>query len=88
MVLSRGALGLVPCPFEPLLPVPFQPGPLLLKVGGGFQYRVEFYYEATLIGGLDGLSLDPREILEARLFSVEDLPVGMAEVHRELATAR
>jgi 8-oxo-dGTP diphosphatase len=60
----------------------------LLKVRSGFQYRVEFYYEATLIGGMEGLSLDPREVLEARLFSVEDLPAGMAEIHREFATAR
>jgi ADP-ribose pyrophosphatase YjhB (NUDIX family) len=59
----------------------------LLKVRSGFRYRVEIYYEATLIGGLDGLSLDPKEILEARLFSLEDLPAGMPETHRELATA-
>jgi ADP-ribose pyrophosphatase YjhB (NUDIX family) len=57
----------------------------LLKARSGFKYRIELYYEATLVGGLDGLSLDPREILEARLFSVDDLPEGMAQVHRELA---
>jgi 8-oxo-dGTP pyrophosphatase MutT (NUDIX family) len=59
----------------------------LLRIRSGFQYRVEFYYEATLIGGLDGLSLDPREVLEARLFSPQDLPAEMAEIHREFATA-
>src|ERR1700761_9112715 len=57
----------------------------LLKVRSGFHYRIEVYYEATLVGGLDGLSLDPKEVLEARLFSPADLPDGMPEAHRELA---
>ena len=57
----------------------------LLKVRSGYRYRIEVYYEATLIGGLDGLTLDPREILEARLFSLADLPAAMPEPHRELA---
>jgi ADP-ribose pyrophosphatase YjhB (NUDIX family) len=60
----------------------------LLKVSSGFRYRIEVYYEAVLVGGLAGLELDPREILEARLFSVSDLPAGMPETHRELAVAR
>jgi hypothetical protein len=46
---------------------------------------IEIYYEANLIGGLDGLAIDPREVLEARLFSPGDLPAGMPEAHRELA---
>jgi len=41
----------------------------LLKVRSGFQYRIEVYYEAVLVGGLDGLTLDPKEVLEARLYS-------------------
>jgi 8-oxo-dGTP diphosphatase len=57
----------------------------LLKVRSGFRYRVEVYYEAVLIGGLDGLELDAKEVLEARLFSPGDLPAGMPEVHRDLA---
>ena len=57
----------------------------LLKVSSGFRYRVEFYYEAVLIGGLEGLDLDAREILDARLFSPDSLPAGMPETHRELA---
>ena len=57
----------------------------LLKVRSGYRYRIEVYYEATLIGGLDGITLDPREILEARLFSIADLPAAMPEPHRELA---
>ena len=57
----------------------------LLKIRSGFQCRIEVYYEATLIGGLDHLALDPREILEAKLFSPGDLPSGMPDAHRELA---
>jgi 8-oxo-dGTP diphosphatase len=57
----------------------------LLKVRSGFQYRIEIYYEATLIGGLDGLHLDPKEVLEAGLFSLDNLPPGMPDAHRELA---
>ena len=34
---------------------------------------------------MDGLALDPKEVLEARLFSPADLPDGMPEAHRELA---
>jgi 8-oxo-dGTP diphosphatase len=57
----------------------------LLKVRSGFRYRIEIYYEAVLVGGLDGLDLDAKEILEARLFSLSDLPTGMPQEHRELA---
>lgn len=58
----------------------------LVKARSGFRYRIELYYEATLVGGLDGLVLDGKEVLEARLFHVDELPEGLAEVHRELAT--
>ena len=57
----------------------------LLKVRSGFRYRIEVYYEAVLVGGLDGLTLDPKEVLEASLFSPADLPDGIPETHRELA---
>ncbi|MEO3857773.1 NUDIX domain-containing protein [Acrocarpospora sp. B8E8] len=56
----------------------------LLKVNSGFKLRIEVYYEATLIGGLDGLVLDEREVLEARLFELDELPAGMPDGHREL----
>jgi 8-oxo-dGTP diphosphatase len=59
----------------------------LLKVRSGYQYRIEVYYEAILTGSLDGLTLDPREVLEARLFSLTNLPAAMPEPHRELAQA-
>lgn len=59
----------------------------LLKARSGFKYRIELYYEATLVGGLDGLALDDMEVLEARLFHVSELPEGMTEVHREIVAA-
>jgi 8-oxo-dGTP diphosphatase len=57
----------------------------LADLRGGFRYRVEAYYEAVLTGGLDGLVLEAREILEARLFSLDALPARMPPLHRELA---
>jgi len=59
----------------------------LLKIRSGFRYRIEVYYHAHLIGGISGLSLNPTEILEARLFHLDDLPEGMPQAHRELAEA-
>jgi 8-oxo-dGTP diphosphatase len=57
----------------------------LVTIRSGYKYRIEVYYEATLTGDLTSLSLDPREILEARLFRPDDLPVAMPDLHRELA---
>jgi 8-oxo-dGTP diphosphatase len=57
----------------------------LLDVRSGDRYRVEVYYEATLAGDLDGLVLEDREILEARLFRLDDLPRAMPPLHKELA---
>jgi 8-oxo-dGTP diphosphatase len=57
----------------------------LLKVRSGYQYRIEVYYEAALVGGLDGLTLDGKEVLDARLFTADALPDGMPDAHRHLA---
>jgi 8-oxo-dGTP diphosphatase len=57
----------------------------LVELRSGFRYRAEAYYEAALVGGLDGLVLDDREILEARLFALDSLPRAMPPLHRELA---
>lgn len=57
----------------------------LLELRSGYRYRAEVYYEAALVGGVDGLVLDGREVLEARLFTVDALPAGMPRLHRELA---
>jgi 8-oxo-dGTP diphosphatase len=57
----------------------------LLDVRSGYRYRIEVYYEAALDGGLGGLALDEREILDAGLFYVGDLPPDMPPLHRRLA---
>ena len=57
----------------------------LLELRSGFRYRAEAYYEAALVGGVDGLVLERREILEARLFPLDALPTAMPPLHRELA---
>jgi ADP-ribose pyrophosphatase YjhB (NUDIX family) len=57
----------------------------LVELRSGFRYRVEAYYEAELVGGVDGLHLDHREVLEARLFPLDTLPAGMPPLHRQLA---
>jgi ADP-ribose pyrophosphatase YjhB (NUDIX family) len=60
----------------------------LLELRSAFRYRVEVYYEAALVGGVDGIVLDGREILEARLFPLDKLPAGMPPLHRQLAKQR
>jgi len=57
----------------------------LLELRSGDRYKAEAYFEATLAGGLDGLVLESREILEARLFRLNDLPRAMPPLHRDLA---
>lgn len=57
----------------------------LLELRNGSRYRVEAYYEAELVGDLDGLVLEKREILEARLFTLDALPAAMPPLHRDLA---
>jgi ADP-ribose pyrophosphatase YjhB (NUDIX family) len=60
----------------------------LLELRSGYRYRAEVYYEAALVGGVEGLVLDGREVLEAQLFTVDALPAGMPRLHRELARRR
>jgi len=60
----------------------------LVELRSGFRYRVEVYYEAELVGGMNGLVLDRREVLEARLFPLDALPAGMPPLHRKLAHRR
>ena len=59
-------------------------GPLL-EVRVGDRYRAEVYYEAVLVGGLDRLTLQQSEIIEARLFALDALPAAMPPLHREFA---
>ncbi|WP_433517233.1 NUDIX domain-containing protein [Nonomuraea sp. CA-143628] len=56
----------------------------LLQVNSGFKLRIEIFYEATLIGGLDDLAVDGREVIDARLFAADALPDGMSEAHKRL----
>jgi 8-oxo-dGTP diphosphatase len=57
----------------------------LLDVRVGDRYRAEVYYEAVLVGGIDRLALQEREILEAGLFTLDALPAAMPSLHREFA---
>jgi ADP-ribose pyrophosphatase YjhB (NUDIX family) len=57
----------------------------LVELRSGYRYKAEAYFEATLAGGLDGLVLDKQEILEARLFTLAELPAAMPPLHRKLA---
>lgn len=54
----------------------------LIKIKSGYRLRVEVYYLARLIGGK--LKLDPREVIEVKFFSINDLPDGILESHREV----
>jgi 8-oxo-dGTP diphosphatase len=60
----------------------------LAELSSGLRYRVEVYYEASLVGDIGGLVLEEREILEARLFTLDELPAAMPPLHRELAHRR
>jgi 8-oxo-dGTP diphosphatase len=57
----------------------------LVELRSGYRYKAEVYFEASLVGGLDGLVLDDREILDARLFTLDELPAAMPPLHRKLA---
>ena len=52
----------------------------LLRLVSGYKLRVEVSYVGTLIGG--GLCLDPKEVIEARFFAVDELPEGLLPSHR------
>lgn len=54
----------------------------LLHVKSGYKLRAEVAYEAEFAGGT--LTIDSREILEAKWFSPHDLPDRMQETHRLL----
>jgi 8-oxo-dGTP diphosphatase len=60
----------------------------LAELSSGLRYRVEVYYEASLVGDIGGLVLEEREILEAGLFTLDALPAAMPPLHRELAHRR
>jgi 8-oxo-dGTP diphosphatase len=53
-----------------------------LRLVSGYKLRLEVNYVGRLLGG--GLQLDAREVIEARFFGVDDLPVGLLSSHREV----
>jgi len=54
----------------------------LAHVTSGYKLRAEVAYEAHFVDGT--LTIDSREILEAKWFSPNDLPEGLQESHRLL----
>jgi len=54
----------------------------LLQVVSGYRLRLEVVFTARLAGG--SFALDEREVLEARFFDPELLPVGLLAGHSEL----
>ncbi|MFD5468919.1 NUDIX domain-containing protein [Streptomyces sp. NPDC127105] len=57
----------------------------LVHLRSGYQLRVEVAYEARLVGDATP-RIDSFEILEAKWFSVDSLPEGLQESHRQLIT--
>jgi ADP-ribose pyrophosphatase YjhB (NUDIX family) len=54
----------------------------LLRVVSGYKLRLEVSFVGRWVGG--ELQLDPKEVLEARFFSVDALPDGLLPSHREI----
>lgn len=54
----------------------------LLRLVSGYKLRVEASYIGTLIGG--NVHLDPKEVIEARFFAVNELPEGLLSSHRDI----
>jgi len=55
--------------------------PGLVRVVSGFRLRLEVHFAAPVMGG--EMTLDRREILEARFFAPDALPDGLLAAHRE-----
>ena len=53
-----------------------------LRLVSGYRLRLEVSYLGHLVGG--NFRLDPREVLEARFFSRDELPAGLLSSHREI----
>ncbi len=54
----------------------------LIRVVSGYRLRVEASYRGKFVGGVE--RLDGREVLEARFFKRDELPVKILPSHREL----
>jgi ADP-ribose pyrophosphatase YjhB (NUDIX family) len=55
--------------------------PRLVRVVSGFRLRLEVHFAAAIAGG--EMTLDRREILEARFFAPDALPDRLLAAHRE-----
>ncbi|MDH3236776.1 MAG: NUDIX domain-containing protein [Alphaproteobacteria bacterium] len=55
--------------------------PSLVRVVSGFRLRLEVHFAAPVMGG--EMTLDRREILEAKFFAPDELPDGLLAAHRE-----
>ena len=54
----------------------------LIRVVSGYRLRLEVSYRGKIIGGIE--HLDPREVIEARFFSPDELPDRLMRSHREI----
>ena len=54
----------------------------LLRLVSGYKLLIEVSYVGTLSGG--GFHLDPKEVIEARFFAVDELPEGLLPSHRDI----
>lgn len=55
-----------------------------LRMVSGYRLRLEVSYLGHLTGGQ--LRLDPKEVIEARFFSLDELPEGLLPSHRDIIT--
>ena len=55
--------------------------PRIVRVVSGFRLRLEVHFAASIMSG--DLTLDRREIIEARFFAPNALPDGLMPSHRE-----
>lgn len=53
-----------------------------LRMVSGYRLRLEVSYAGHLIGG--SLQLDPKEVIEAKFFGIDELPDGLLPSHREI----
>ncbi|GER88978.1 NUDIX hydrolase [Dictyobacter vulcani] len=54
----------------------------LLRIVSGYKLRLEVSFVGNLIGG--NLQLDPKEIIDARFFAIDELPEGLLPSHRDI----
>lgn len=54
----------------------------MLRIVSGYKLRLEVNYLARLVGG--DLRVNQREVIEAKFFSLQELPDGLLESHREV----